>query len=142
MVINPMHRAIFPNFLVAKGFFCGAEVQHIAGRLLLRRWPWQIDHRPGRDLFLIDDPLKDADEARSEMIRRSMRDWYTQGVRTRLHRGGAIVIVQTRWHEDERRLVCATTRTRTGTSCHCRQSPSRMKYSAAKARPSGPRAIH
>ena len=30
-----------------------------------------------------------------------MRDWYTQVVRTRLHRGGAIVIVQTRWHEDD-----------------------------------------
>lgn len=55
----------------------------------------------GADVLLIDDPLKGREEADSETMRRRLKDWYTSVAYTRLMPGGAIVIVQTRWHPDD-----------------------------------------
>lgn len=55
----------------------------------------------GADIFLIDDPVKDREEADSDIKRKRVKDWYTSTAYTRLMPGGAIVIIQTRWHEDD-----------------------------------------
>jgi predicted phage terminase large subunit-like protein len=55
----------------------------------------------GAHLLLIDDPVKNREEADSETIRRRIRDWYTSTAYTRLMPGGRIVVIQTRWHEDD-----------------------------------------
>jgi predicted phage terminase large subunit-like protein len=53
------------------------------------------------DLFLIDDPLKDAKEAESPTIRKDLWEWFTKVAFTRCHALTAIVIIHTRWHEDD-----------------------------------------
>ena len=53
----------------------------------------------GAHIALIDDPIKNRKEADSETIRDSVWDWYTSTLYTRLMPGGAIVLIQTRWHE-------------------------------------------
>ena len=55
----------------------------------------------GADLMLVDDPIKDAKEAKSETIRQNVWDWYLSTCRSRLEPSGAIVVIQTRWHEDD-----------------------------------------
>ncbi len=55
----------------------------------------------GADIFIIDDPLKDRAEAESELQRQKVWDWYTSTAYTRLMTGGCIIVVQTRWHEDD-----------------------------------------
>lgn len=55
----------------------------------------------GFSLGLIDDPLKNAEEAASETIRQKQKDWYQSTFSTREEPGAAIVVVQTRWHEDD-----------------------------------------
>lgn len=55
----------------------------------------------GAHLLLIDDPVKNREEADSEVMRRKTRDWYTSTAYTRLMPGGRVVIIQTRWHEDD-----------------------------------------
>jgi predicted phage terminase large subunit-like protein len=84
----------------------------------------------GADCLLIDDPLKDREEADSEVRREKVWRWYTSTAYTRLESDidasevmeddwlwrdlmrdieagkvepfeGAIVLVQTRWHEDD-----------------------------------------
>lgn len=55
----------------------------------------------GAHLMLIDDPVKNREEAESETIRRRNKDWYTSTAYTRLMPGGKIVIIQTRWHDDD-----------------------------------------
>lgn len=55
----------------------------------------------GAHLLLIDDPVKSREEAESEIMRKRVKDWYTSVARTRLMPGGAIVVIQTRWHEDD-----------------------------------------
>lgn len=55
----------------------------------------------GAHLLLIDDPIKGREDADSEAIRRKLWDWYTSVAYTRLMPGGRIVLIQTRWREDD-----------------------------------------
>ncbi len=55
----------------------------------------------GADIALIDDPFKDREEADSERRRELVWDWYRSTLYTRLMPNAAIVLIQTRWHEDD-----------------------------------------
>jgi predicted phage terminase large subunit-like protein len=55
----------------------------------------------GGHLILIDDPIKDWEEARSEAVRRELHSWYSTVLYTRRSPDAAIVCVQTRWHHDD-----------------------------------------
>jgi predicted phage terminase large subunit-like protein len=55
----------------------------------------------GAHLLLIDDPVKNREEAESELIRKKTKEWYTSTAYTRLMPGGRIIVIQTRWHEDD-----------------------------------------
>ena len=55
----------------------------------------------GAHLLLIDDPVKNREEAESPTIRQRNKDWYTSTAYTRLMPDGKIVIIQTRWHDDD-----------------------------------------
>tara|TARA_R110000751_G_scaffold82861_1_gene166596 strand:- start:243 stop:1820 length:1578 start_codon:yes stop_codon:yes gene_type:complete len=53
------------------------------------------------DGLLIDDPVKGAEDADSITMRDKAWRWYTNDMRTRLKPGGWIVIIMTRWSEDD-----------------------------------------
>lgn len=55
----------------------------------------------GAHLLIIDDPVKSAEDAQSDTLSQRIWDWYRSTARTRLEPGGAIVIVMTRWHEND-----------------------------------------
>ena len=55
----------------------------------------------GFDLLVIDDPIKGFEEANSRRSRDNIWNWYSAVARTRLEPGGSLVIVMTRWHEDD-----------------------------------------
>lgn len=55
----------------------------------------------GFHLGIIDDPLKNAEEANSEIIREKQKEWYRSTFYTREEPDAAIVVIQTRWHEDD-----------------------------------------
>lgn len=55
----------------------------------------------GATVAIIDDPVKNAAEALSQTFRDRNREWYKSTLRTRLEPQGAIVVIQTRWHEDD-----------------------------------------
>lgn len=53
------------------------------------------------DIFIVDDPLKDDIEAQSDITREQVWTWFTKVAMTRCHKDSAIVIVHTRWHQDD-----------------------------------------
>lgn len=55
----------------------------------------------GADVFIIDDPVKNAEEAASETMRRKTWDWFQSVAYTRLSPRGSIITIMTRWHEDD-----------------------------------------
>ena len=55
----------------------------------------------GCDILIIDDPFKDRKTANSPTVRQSIWDWYASTAYTRLSPGGGVVVMHTRWHEDD-----------------------------------------
>ena len=55
----------------------------------------------GAHILVIDDPVKNRDDAESANARESTWDWYTSTAYTRLAPGGGVLVILTRWHDDD-----------------------------------------
>lgn len=55
----------------------------------------------GFRVLLIDDPIKNRQEAESALIRQRHWDWFTSTALTRLEPHGSVIVCHTRWHEDD-----------------------------------------
>jgi len=53
------------------------------------------------DLVIIDDPIKSMVEADSARQRQFLWDWFSSELMTRLKPGARIVVIMTRWHEND-----------------------------------------
>jgi len=55
----------------------------------------------GADLYIIDDYLKDHEEAASSLKREKIWNWFQSVVATRLHPGALLIVFATRWDDDD-----------------------------------------
>lgn len=55
----------------------------------------------GADLLIIDDPVKSAADADSKVMRDRVWDWWESTASTRLEPSGKVIVIMTRWHEDD-----------------------------------------
>jgi predicted phage terminase large subunit-like protein len=55
----------------------------------------------GGDLIVVDDPHKSWEEAMSPAAREKVRNWFEGTIYPRREPGASIVVIQTRWHEDD-----------------------------------------
>ena len=55
----------------------------------------------GFHLGVIDDPIKNAEDAASTNVREKQREWYQSVFTTREEPQGALVVIQTRWHRED-----------------------------------------
>ncbi len=55
----------------------------------------------GMDYGIIDDPIKNREEAESPVYREKVWQWYQSTFRSRRQKGAAILLTMTRWHEDD-----------------------------------------
>jgi len=55
----------------------------------------------GANVLVIDDPVKNREDAESDNNRAATWDWYTSTAYTRLSPGGGILVILTRWHDDD-----------------------------------------
>lgn len=55
----------------------------------------------GLNLGIIDDPIKNWKEAASPTVRQAVWDWYGSTFYTRARKNAKILIILTRWHEDD-----------------------------------------
>ncbi len=55
----------------------------------------------GAGLIIIDDPVKSRAEAESSTHRERVWDWFNDDIYTRLEPDAPMILIQTRWHEDD-----------------------------------------
>lgn len=55
----------------------------------------------GAHLLIVDDPVKDRQQAESETYRDMVWEWWGSTAYTRLERGSAAIVIMTRWHVDD-----------------------------------------
>jgi len=65
----------------------------------------------GGHLMIVDDPIKNVEEAQSPVMRDHLWDWWQSVFLTRREPGGKVIVIMSRWHEDDliARLVKAET---------------------------------
>lgn len=100
IVASPEYHAIFPVTLAADSQAANRWHTSDGGQYVAAGVGTAITGR-GAKILLIDDPFKDRQEADSEINRKRVWDWYTSTAYTRLMPGGAIIIINTRWHDDD-----------------------------------------
>jgi predicted phage terminase large subunit-like protein len=126
LAIHPSTRVVFGSYALSLARKHGRAVRdavraHPELGLRIRRThdqmtDWAIDHSGGgvlsvgttgglsgapADLLVIDDPIKDAVAADSEDQRENLWDWWTKVALARLAPGAPVVLIMTRWHEDD-----------------------------------------
>ena len=55
----------------------------------------------GAELFIIDDPIKSKEQADSETVLAKIHDEMGPSVQSRIHPGGKLIVIQTRWVEGD-----------------------------------------
>lgn len=108
---QPAYRRIFPGTQLG-----GENIRTVTGRALRNSDIFEIiGHRGayrsagvgggitgmGMDFGIIDDPVKNREDADSRVKREALWEWYTSTFYTRLSKGGGILVTLTRWHEDD-----------------------------------------
>lgn len=66
----------------------------------------------GGALMIVDDPIKNSEEANSEVMREHLWEWWQAVFLTRREPGGKVLVIMSRWHADD--LVGRLTKADTG----------------------------
>lgn len=100
LVSGEMHQAVFESPLSADSAAAGRWSLASGGEYYAAGVGGSVTGRRA-DLVVIDDPVRSREDADSEPRRLRAWDWYTTDLLTRLRPGAAVIIVMTRWHEDD-----------------------------------------
>lgn len=100
-VADPKHTRSFPGCVLAEDSQSAKRFNTTAGGVYYAVGAGGAVTGRGADLLVIDDPVKNREESDSRLMRDKLWDWYASTAYTRLMPGGAVVVVQTRWHEDD-----------------------------------------
>jgi predicted phage terminase large subunit-like protein len=101
IVAEPEFAEVFPGVTLAQDSHAAARLNTNHGGAYVAAGVGTAVTGRGAHIALIDDPFKDREDADSERRRDLVWDWYRSTLFTRLMPGGAIVLIQTRWHEDD-----------------------------------------
>lgn len=97
----PVYQQVFPGCKLRTGSAAADRIQTDEGGLAVFVGTGGSLTGRGADLLIIDDPIKDREEADSKTFRDKLWSWFTEVAMTRLMPGGRVVIIMTRWHEDD-----------------------------------------
>ena len=100
LITSPVHRLIFPNCQLADARSVRRFTTTAGGSYYAVGRGGPITGR-GAHLLLLDDVLKGSEEARSQVIRQRLHDWFAEDAYTRLQPGGVAINLQTTWHKDD-----------------------------------------
>ena len=76
------------------------EIEKYKGSMITRGIMAGITGQPA-DLIIIDDPIKNKEQAMSETYRNKLWEEWLNSINTRLSANGKVILIQTRWHEDD-----------------------------------------
>lgn len=97
----PVYKEIFPDFALRTGSQAkDYMVTTQGGRLAFVGVGGSGTGKPA-DIFLVDDPYRNQDDAESAAYRERVWQWFNKVAFSRIHKDSAIVVVHTRWHEDD-----------------------------------------
>lgn len=103
LIQMPNYRFVFPHMALALDSRAKDEwnlISPYAGGLTAIGKGGAVTGK-GAELLIIDDSVKNREEAESERIRQKDWDWITSDLWTRKEPGSAVISIMTRWHDDD-----------------------------------------
>jgi predicted phage terminase large subunit-like protein len=100
-ITDPLYQAIFPGVTLEKDSQSVARFHTSNGCVYHAVGVGAAATGRGAHLLIIDDPVRNREDADSELMRQKTKDWYTSVAYTRLMPESAIIIIQTRWNSDD-----------------------------------------
>lgn len=100
-VASDTHTDIFPRSVMSDDSAAMSRFNMVAGGSYFAVGRGGAMTGRGAHGLLLDDTLKDDKEAYSGATRAGLHSWYKTTARTRLMPNGWVVIVATRWHQDD-----------------------------------------
>lgn len=98
---TPAHRLIFPGSAISPRQDAAQRYDTTAGGkyfgTTIRGGGTGFSSR----VFIIDDPIKNRTEADSAAVRKEIHQWYSSVVMTRQRENTIVIVMNTRWHEDD-----------------------------------------
>ena len=102
IMLSPGYAQVFPNTQLKVDSQASDRLETISGGVMAFVGRGGTTTGRGGDALIIDDPLKDRQEADSPTIRDTLWQWFTQVIASRLmDESGRIMLIQTRWHQDD-----------------------------------------
>jgi predicted phage terminase large subunit-like protein len=101
LLIDPLHQAIFPACRLSGDATAAHRFNTTQGGAYYAVGRDGPMTGRGADLLILDDLLKGWSEAQSEIIRSGVHNWYLSDACTRLAAGARVVLIGTRWHQDD-----------------------------------------
>ena len=102
-IINgPAYSQVFPTVALKKNSAAADRMQtEQGGNLFFVGRGGSVTGRGGHGI-IIDDPIKNSEEADSANIREQLWQWFISDIMSRLMDDtGWVIVIQTRWHEDD-----------------------------------------
>lgn len=101
LVNSSAHKQIFPEHKLRQG----GEAKKLlitdtGGKLAFVGVGGSGTGKPA-DWFFVDDPIKSDEDAQSDIHRERVWNWFTKVANTRIHNDSIVIIVHTRWSEDD-----------------------------------------
>lgn len=94
-------KQVFPKFTLRRGGSSKSNIQNEhGGRIVCVGVGGALTGR-GAGLLIVDDPVKNFDDARSQTMRDSAWEWFTKVAMTRRMGKKLVLIIMTRWHSDD-----------------------------------------
>ena len=102
LVLSPQHQQVFPGFTLKPGSAAVTRLETVEGGVITFAGRGSTFTGRGGAGLILDDPIKNDEEADSKLIRDKLWSWFNKTVTTRMMTEDAfILLVQTRWHEDD-----------------------------------------
>ena len=97
-----VYHDIFPNTNLKRGSSAAnlwtLEGQHIS---YLATSPGGTVTGFGSTITIVDDIIKNAEEAMNETVLENIWDWWRNTMMSRLEKNGKVIVIATRWHTDD-----------------------------------------
>ncbi|CAB4120930.1 Archaeophage PsiM2, terminase large subunit [uncultured Caudovirales phage] len=102
IMLTSTYRQVFPQVSLKIGSKAADRLETDEGGALFFLGRGGTITGRGADLIIIDDPIKNSEEARSQTIRDQLWEWFQNDIKSRfMSDTGAMIVIQTRWHEDD-----------------------------------------
>lgn len=98
---SDLFRKIFPACQIAQDSHSSSHIETLQRGVYTATSVGGAMVGKGADIFIMDDPFKSREEAESKNHRDKVWEWWESGVESRLQPGGSMLVIATRWHEDD-----------------------------------------